>query len=137
MTRVIDASIACKWYLDEPGSDQARALLEDGETLLIAPDIIIAEVANVLWLRLRRGDIEAEQAILATSHLADSFLTLIPSRTLIDRALKIAREIDHPIYDCLYLATAEQWEADFVTADKQLGRKAENSELSVRILMLG
>ena len=137
MTRVIDASIACKWYLDENGSEEARALLEELETILVAPDIIIAEVTNVLWLRLRRGEIGEEQATLATSHLANSFLTLIPSRTLIDRALKIAREIDHPIYDCLYLAAAERWEADFVTADKRLGRKLQESTLSIPFLVLG
>lgn len=137
MTRVIDASIACKWYLDENGSEEARAILEDQETLLVAPDIIIAEVTNVLWLRLRRGDIKEEQATLATGHLADSFLTLIPSRTLIDRALKIAQEIDHPIYDCLYLAAAERWEADFVTADKRLERKLAEGTLSIPFLMLG
>jgi predicted nucleic acid-binding protein len=137
VTRIIDASIACKWYLDENGSTEARALLEDLETLLVAPDIIIAEVTNVLWLRLRRGEIEEEQATLAASHLADSFLTLIPSRALIGRALVIAREIDHPIYDCLYLATAERWEADFVTADKRLGRKLAESTLAIPLLVLG
>ena len=91
----------------------------------------------MLWLRLRRDEIQEEQAALATNHLADSFLTLIPSRTLIGRALKIAKKIDHPIYDCLYLATAERWEADFVTADKRLGRKVEDSALSIPLLVLG
>lgn len=136
MTRVIDASIACKWYLDEDGSKEARTLLEEMGSRLIAPDIILAEVTNVLWLRLRRGEIGEAQATLAANHLADSFLTLIPSRTVIGRALKIARQIDHSVYDCLYLATAERWEADFVTADKRLGRKLAESKMSIPLLVL-
>ena len=78
MTRVIDASIACKWYLDEDGSKEARTLLEEMGSPFIAPDIILAEVTNVLWLRLRRGEIGEAQATLAANHLADSFLTLDP-----------------------------------------------------------
>lgn len=56
---------------------------------------------------------------------------------MIGRALKIARQIDHPVYDCLYLATAERWEADFVTADKRLGRKLAESKMSIPLLVLG
>ncbi|MFH0341407.1 MAG: type II toxin-antitoxin system VapC family toxin [Chromatiales bacterium] len=43
---VVDASVACKWYLDEPDCDAARALVT-AKTELIAPDLILAEFANV------------------------------------------------------------------------------------------
>ncbi|MBI2863205.1 MAG: hypothetical protein HYX94_01405 [Chloroflexi bacterium] len=38
---VVDASLAVKWYVPEPGSKAASAILDSGASLL-APDIIIA-----------------------------------------------------------------------------------------------
>ena len=37
---------------------------------------------------------------------------------LVERAVRIALEMDHPIYDCLYLACAESTDSDLTTADK-------------------
>ena len=48
MTVVIDASVALKWFVEEQGTEQAAALLA-GQDLLIAPDLIVAEVANAGW----------------------------------------------------------------------------------------
>ena len=48
MTRyVIDASVAIKWYLPEPDDDKARLLLVGGHDLL-APDLMLIEVSNIL-----------------------------------------------------------------------------------------
>ena len=54
MTVVIDASVALKWFVEEQGTDQAAALLA-GNDLLIAPDLIVAEVANAGWKAVRTG----------------------------------------------------------------------------------
>ena len=40
MTLVIDASVACKWFFEEPLSAEARALAEAGEPFS-APDLIV------------------------------------------------------------------------------------------------
>jgi predicted nucleic acid-binding protein len=42
---VVDAGIALKWFIEEEGTAQAAALLI-GQDMLIAPDLIVAEVAN-------------------------------------------------------------------------------------------
>jgi len=47
-TLVVDAGVVVKWYIPESGSDRAAALLET-DRRLIAPDLLLAEVANVLW----------------------------------------------------------------------------------------
>ena len=106
MNRVIDASVACKWYLDEADSDKARAVAEE-EGLLIAPDLILPEVGNVLWRRHRRGEIASEQIAAVIAHLP-GILVLVPSKDLLARALEIAQTLDHPIYDCFYAAAAER-----------------------------
>jgi len=48
---VIDASVAVKWFVEEPDSSAAHRLLEahaTGETTLVAPDLVVYEVSNVL-----------------------------------------------------------------------------------------
>ena len=52
MTLVIDASIAAKWFVEEPGRAQALEVLD--ETDRQAPDLVVAEVANVIWKKVLR-----------------------------------------------------------------------------------
>ena len=118
---VIDASVAIKWVIDEEGTDQALALRRQK---LYAPDLIIAECANILWKKVRRGELSAEEAGIAGRLLANADLELLPTRSLMNAAIEIAIQLDHPAYDCLYLALAEQNHAEFVTADTRLVTKA-------------
>ena len=66
MQCVVDASVAAKWFLPELHKDKAEELLRDflDEKLdLIAPDLIISEVGNILWKRSTlRGEISVTQA---------------------------------------------------------------------------
>lgn len=119
MTLVIDASVACKWFVAEPLSDRAEALLNDGEAL-IAPDLIVPEVCNVAWLKLRRGEITSDQASAMVDSLPEMIDELMPSAQLAARALAIASTLGHPAYDCFYLALAELRDARLVTADRRL-----------------
>jgi predicted nucleic acid-binding protein len=125
MTLVIDASIVCKWFFDEPGSDIARRLLVEGIALL-APDLIVAEVANVAWKRVVRLDISLDQASLAVSGVK-TLNELVALSGLADRAFAIAAELKYPAYDCFYLALAEEREIEFVTDDRRLQRAAVGS----------
>lgn len=53
---VVDASVACKWVLEEEDSGQARMLIGTAGQL-IAPTVILAETANVLRRRIQNGEI--------------------------------------------------------------------------------
>ena len=121
---VVDASVALKWMLDELGDQQARALVETGEPL-IAPELIIAEVANAAWRRFTSGQIPIRQAMLINAEIPRVFSELFALAPLRGRALSIAAELRHPVYDCFYLALAEDEDAVMVTADHRLiGRLA-------------
>ncbi len=50
---VVDASVAVKWVVEEPGTQQAMALLNRHE--LAAPDLILAECANISGKRCGAG----------------------------------------------------------------------------------
>lgn len=126
MTRlVIDASVAIKWVVTEEGSSDAVALLSGAP--LCAPDLMMAECANILWKKVARGELSAQVATLAARALEHAAVELHPMRALIERATQLAIDLDHPAYDCIYLALAQANGWQFVTADKRLLEKVERS----------
>jgi predicted nucleic acid-binding protein len=117
---VVDASVALKWFLsEEPHADQALAVVEDG-VALIAPDLLIAEVCNAAWRSARLGRISHAQLSEIAASLPRFFDGLASAARLAPRAVAIAGQLGHPVYDCLYLALAEAEQAGLVTADAQL-----------------
>lgn len=123
-TWVVDASVAFGWFAAVPGSDQAVRLLDGGPaTVLLAPDLVLVELLNAGWKSLRLGAITAEQFQVLAQRAAEPFSRLIPSSALLARAHHWCLELDHPAYDCLYVALAEQERATLITADQRLLRK--------------
>lgn len=119
---VIDASVAIKWVVTEDGAEEAERLLASGVRLL-APDLILAECANILWKKVTRGEMPPQAAGQAALVLQTTDFELSPMRQHVALACAIAIELAHPAYDCMYLAVAQAFEAPFVTADTRLVRK--------------
>ena len=117
---VIDASIAIKWVIEEEGTNEALALRNQA---LAAPDLLIAECANILWKKVRRRELSDQKAKFAASLLARADIDLVAMRPDLEAAVGIALALDHPAYDCVYIALAEAEELQFVTADTGLLRK--------------
>jgi predicted nucleic acid-binding protein len=116
---VVDASVAVKWLVAEVLSDEAARLLDEGAAL-VAPDLIFAEVVNALWAMRRRGDISREDLADAVSVFrAAPVATPVPMRQLAPSAARLAVDLDHPAYDCFYLAPAIQEQYPVVTADRR------------------
>ena len=132
-TLVIDASIAVKWVVEEEGTPQALRLLQRSK--LIAPELLVAECANILWKKVRRNELSNEEALLAARLLQSAEIELTPTRLLLEPATRISIELDHPAYDCIYLALAAERDCPFVTADERLLRKLD--EGGRRILRAG
>ena len=132
---VIDASVAIKWFVEEELADEATALLREA-TSFYAPDLIIPEVTNVAWRKLVLGQISREQAEKIAQAIHRSPLKIIPSSSLHERALGIAIEVQHSVYDCFYLALAESLGTVVITADRRLGRKLANSTFSSLVCTL-
>ena len=124
-TLVIDASIAVKWVVEEDGTPEALALRQKAR--LIAPELLVAECANILWKKVQRGELLKEEALLAARLLQGAEIELLPTRFLFEAATRMSIEIDHPAYDCLYLALAVEKKCQLVTADERLLRKLHQS----------
>jgi predicted nucleic acid-binding protein len=131
---VIDASVALKWVLDEPGKQAADALLDQE---LIAPALWLLEAANVLWKRAQRGEISAEGAAERLSELYNAPVTTVAIEDDLLAAADLANLLAHPVYDCLYLALAVREDTYVVTADRRFHSVVDKSPVlrgAVRLL---
>jgi predicted nucleic acid-binding protein len=117
MKWVVDASVAAKWLAPEPDSPWAEALLDDE---LIVPDLLFAEVANILWKKQLRGDMDIAATQMGARWLLQVPLEVHDSAGLLADALDLALQLRHPAYDCFYLALAQRVDAPLVTADRRL-----------------
>jgi predicted nucleic acid-binding protein len=129
MRLIVDASIALKWVIREAGSLEAEHLLS-ARFQLMAPDLIVAELANALWQKVRRAEITAEEALVAARGLEQAPIELTPMRGLIGRASELAHALDQPAYDCFYLALAVREGHPLVTADAQLSAAVAASSMA-------
>ncbi|MBI2469421.1 MAG: type II toxin-antitoxin system VapC family toxin [Candidatus Rokubacteria bacterium] len=116
---VVDASTAVQWFANEPGSERAARLIESGDALL-APDIMAVEAASAWWKKVRRAEMEAADLADAVVHLFALGIGWVPAEALLTRAAQMALEIDHPVYDCLYLALSSSRGTRLATADDRL-----------------
>ncbi len=105
MTLVIDASVAVKWFLPEEGHYGAKDLAK-GDLRLIAPDLLIAELANVLRRKVRFGDMTAAQGLEAVTRVTMPLSELVSSQKLIATGFTISSSMNHSVYDTMYLACA-------------------------------
>ena len=125
MTAVLDASVALKWFLTEPESADALAFRANNE--VIAPDLVIVEILNGLWKAWRLTRVSQAQIELIARSLAGHFSKLVASSELATRAAEISLTLDHPAYDCFYIALAERDGVALVTADRRLFSKTRGT----------
>lgn len=132
---VVDASVAVKLLLPEPGSDVAARLFAEsdlaGGSPVAVPDIFYAECANVLWMAVRRIRMDVPTAERQFGRLLEIPVVRIPTRPIADRVLKLALEAGISAYDACYVAVARLLSRPLVTADEKLARKLKSSGIAV------
>ena len=121
---VVDASIAFLWFANEPEGRGAERLLET-ESALLAPDLMAVEVTNAWWKKHRRREMEMADVEQAVTNLLALGIAWTPSAALLRPAARLAVDLGHPVYDCVYLALAASRLASLATADERLRGAAE------------
>ena len=135
---VVDANVVVKLFVDEELSDEARALL--GRLALpepdqfCAPDLLLAECANVLWKYVRFYGYDVEMARANLADLADLAVQTVPLTTLFREAFEIGCRLNIAVYDACYVALAEGLECPLVTADEPFVRRLAEEGLPVLYL---
>ena len=133
---VVDASVAIKSYVEEPGHTAALVVLRSDEQR-IAPDFVLLEVVNVLRRKQRVGTLTNEQLVDAIDLVGRSFDRLVPAKGLLQLSASLSRSLDHSVYDCAYLACALLEGVQLLTADEVFLVKVERSSYAGHIIRLG
>lgn len=131
---VVDASVVIKWHVTEVHSEAALRLLQDDAPPLHVPDLMFPAVGNILWKKVRRGELTEEQARGIGHLVAVAPLAVHPSAPLLEAALEIAVRTGRTVYDSLYVALAVQLNCRLVTADEKLHSALKDGPLGARIL---
>ncbi|MBZ5724248.1 MAG: type II toxin-antitoxin system VapC family toxin [Acidobacteriia bacterium] len=134
---VVDASVAIKWLLPEEDQEIAYRLqdqYQDGAIDLIAPELLLSEVGNALWKRVRRRELTPSAAGILFDGLLRDVPILVNSVAIHRRALSLSLESDRPIYDCEYLALALDHRCDLVTADARFYQAVRQAWPRVKLL---
>ena len=125
MKYVLDANVAIKWVLNEPHSVKAVQLRDEHRQQfheLISPDVFPVEVAHALAKAERRGQIKIGHGQLLMADVLATPPDFRPYLPLLHRAFALASAARIGVYDCLYVALAEQEQCDLLTADDRLIR---------------
>jgi len=133
-TIVVDASVAVKWFLPEADSPRAVRLRDGhigGSLTLMAPDLLVYEVANALTSHPGLTVDEIKEDIDALLMLDIDLIQ--PTGEYVSSIAKDARRHQVSAYDSSYLALAEATSSTLVTADKKLHDKARRNGI---VLML-
>jgi predicted nucleic acid-binding protein len=129
---VIDASVAVKWFLTEDRSHEARDLATEGG--LIAPTTILLEVYNALSIAVRRERAIPQTLKVAQETLLTAGWELVDITPYFSRAATLSRHLGHAIFDCAYLALAEDRGVPLVTADDRLFAAGRRARIKVQML---
>lgn len=135
MRLVVDASVALKWLVEEHDTPAALRLLEEGHDLH-APHLIAAEIANALWRKVHRGELERRDASLLAGAVPDMPLRWTADEDLCAGAVRLALELDRPAYDCFYLVLAHRIHGTVVTADARFVRAAAATAYGDALVLL-
>ncbi len=133
---VLDASVVVQLFFAEEHSEAAeRRVRHAGE--LLAPDLIWAEIANVIWKRHRRGDLSEDDAQGIARQVRALPLRITGAFDLLPDALTLAMQLDRSVYDCLYLALAVRTGSILLTADQRLANALAPTPLAKHIVWIG
>ena len=126
---VVDASVAVKWFVTEEGSDRAEALAASGRRL-ISPGLLMLEVASAFNKKARSGQMTVEGATDRLAALPRYLNEIVDHRGFLPSAFRLALDLDHHLYDCVYLELARRRDAAMVTDDRRLVEKVQRHGLS-------
>ncbi len=113
-----DGSVVIKWFVPDAGSDAASRLLAS-EDRLEAPDLLFAEIANVIWKKVQRGQLTRAESRLLVSDIEKIGVGTTPCRALASDAHALALITSRSVYDSMYVALALRLDTRVVTADER------------------
>ncbi len=130
MIAVLDASVAIEIVLQRQKAEKFLRSVAEADWV-ITPNLFIAEVTNVFWKYQKFTDLPfliCEKGIEQAISLPDNF---IAEQDLYREAFKLACNLNHSVYDMLYLVVARRNNATLLTLDKKLLQTAGKCSVEV------
>jgi len=137
MKYVIDSSVTVKWVLAEVDSDKAPRLRDDHRNSvheLISPDIFTVKAAHALTRAERQMRILPGQARLLFLDILTTPPRQFAFQSFLLRAIDISSTMRIGVYDCIYVALAEQEMCELVSADITMVRALQPTFSFIRPL---
>ena len=114
--------------VDEEDSDKARALSRgwlDSGAEIIAPHLMLAEIANALHRKVADGLLTLESATQTWEDLNRVEIEFYNPPNIHAGAMRLAGQLGQgAVYDSVYLALAERLDCELWTADRRFYRAA-------------
>ena len=133
MIGVVDTSALIRLFVpDGPLPNDFEGFLrgvERGLNIAIAPELLMAEAANVINKKQLSGELSESEGDQLLSDILSVPIRLFPHRPILPRAFDLARTHNLTVYDTLYLALAEEHGAVIFTGDRKLLSIAERLKL--------
>ena len=133
MIGVVDTSALIRLFVpDGPLPDDFQGFLrgvERGLNTAIAPELLLAEAANVINKKQISGELSKSESDQLFSDILSLPIRLFSHRPILLRAFELARVYKSTVYDTLYLALAEEHGAVVFTGDRKLLSIAERLQL--------
>lgn len=134
MMWVIDTSALIRLYVpDGPLHSEVETAFNraaSGAELVLAPELLLAEAANVLLRKRRRGELSAQELGELLQALGSLPIRFCGHADLILPACALAEAHGLSVYDALYLALAERHGAQLITSDDALDKVARKLGLA-------
>ena len=124
MIGVIDASALIRLFVPEgpipDGLEEFLRGVERGRNRAIAPELLLAESANVLNKKRKLGELSEQESIDLLSDVLSMPIRYFPHRPLIPQAFDLAKERSLTVYDALYLVLAVEHGAVMFSSDEEM-----------------
>ena len=125
---VVDASLVVKWFVPERHAAAARRWLGASHDY-VAPDLLFAEVGNVVWKKVRRRELKEAEGRQLVMDLAQVAVETVATRSLLQDALAVALTTGITVYDAMYLTLAVRLETEVITGDDRFADKVAQHPL--------
>lgn len=112
-------------------ADEIRADRERGGYVLDASVLVVLEVANVLWKRVRREELRAEDAMSAIADLSAASIQFHAIGGLVAQSLALALSHGFTAYDATYVALATRVGGIVMTNDGGMRQRGIEAGLAI------
>ena len=136
MKRVVDASVAIKWYVPEIYEHEASRLQQNGDEFH-APELILPEFGNIVWKKVSRQEITEKEGQKIVTEFSKTKFVFHSHASNIKSAFTGALMTNQTVYDWTYMALALSLNCQFVTADKRFYEAIEKTKLKKQLLWIG